>query len=56
MVTMLIESSQVIFRGESYFFPEEIWSVKDEIWKPYKGRVPKEPGWVISFRKLMLKN
>ena len=42
---MLIESDQALFRGDSYYFPKEVWSVKDQRWKPYNGSVPKKPGW-----------
>ena len=46
---MLIENG-ALFRADNYYFPTEVWSVKDQTWKPYKGSVPKEPGWgdVIS--------
>lgn len=42
---MLIESQQVIYRGNSFYWPTEIWSVKMQTWQPYNGDVPKEAGW-----------
>lgn len=42
---MLIESQQAIYRGPRFDWPTEVWSVKDQVWKPYKGSVPKEIGW-----------
>ena len=47
--TMLIENG-ALFRADNYHFPTEVWSVKDQVWKPYKGKVPKPVGWgdVIS--------
>ena len=47
---MLIESGQALYRADNYHFPTELWSVKAQAWHPYKGSVPKEPGWgdVIS--------
>ena len=34
---MYIESQQVLFRGSSVYWPEEIWNVA--------GKVPKPEGW-----------
>ena len=47
---LLIESDGALYRCDGYYFPEEIWSENDQVWKPYKGKVPKEPAWgdVIS--------
>ena len=47
---MLIESGQALYRADNYHFPNELWSVKDQTWKPYTGKTPKEPAWgdVIS--------
>ena len=47
---MLIESGQALYRADNYHFPKELWSVKDQTWKLYTGKTPKEPGWadVIS--------
>lgn len=42
---MLIEAGGAIFKGVSVFWPEQVWSLKDQRWKPYKGDVPKEIGW-----------
>lgn len=42
---MLIESGQALFKADNYHFPREIWSVRDQSWKPYKGQVPKGPVW-----------
>lgn len=42
---MLIESEQALYRGDGYYWPKEIWGRKEQVWKPYKGKVPKEPGW-----------
>ena len=44
-MAMLLECDQALYRAESYYFPEEIWSVKDQVWKPYKGKVPKPQAW-----------
>ena len=43
--TMLLESGQALFKAENYNFPTEVWSVKDQVWKPYKGKVPKGENW-----------
>ena len=43
--TSLIESGQTLFKAENYHFFREIWSVRDQSSKPYKGQVPKGPGW-----------
>jgi len=42
---MYIESQQVLFRGSSVYWPEEIWNVAARSWEPYKGKVPKPEGW-----------
>ncbi len=42
---MIVEKDAAIFRGTVYYWPTEIWSVKEQEWKPYKGDVPKEAGW-----------
>ena len=42
---LLIECDGALYRGNSYYFPVEIWSVKDQVWMPYKGKVPKGPAW-----------
>ena len=46
----MIEAGGAIFKGDSVYWPEQIWSLKDQRWKAYKGDVPKEIGWgdVIS--------
>lgn len=44
-MAMLLECDQALFRADSYYFPTEIWSVKDQSWKPYTGKTPKEPAW-----------
>ena len=42
---MLLESGQALFKAENYNFPTEVWSVKDQVWKPYNGKVPKGVAW-----------
>ena len=42
---MLLESEQALFKAENYNFPTEVWSVKDQVWKPYQGSVPKPEAW-----------
>lgn len=42
---MLLESGQALYRADNYHFPQELWSVKDQMWKPYQGKVPKEDAW-----------
>ena len=44
-VTRLIEAGAAIFKGDSVYWPEQIWSLKGQRWKPYKGDVPKEIDW-----------
>jgi hypothetical protein len=41
----LIENDGALFRGPSLAWPEEVWSVKDQQWKPYTGSVPKPFAW-----------
>lgn len=41
----LIESGGAVFRGKNYYVPTEVWSVKDQKWKSYKGSVPKAERW-----------
>ena len=42
---MLIECDGALFRAKNYNFPTELWSVNDQEWKPYTGKVPKPPAW-----------
>lgn len=42
---MYISSGQALFRGASRYWPEEVWIVADQAWKPYQGEVPKPEGW-----------
>ena len=42
---MLLECGQAVYRADHYNFPTELWSVKDQAWKPYTGKIPKQPAW-----------
>ena len=42
---MLLECDQALYRADSYYFPKELWSVKEQMWVPYKGKVPKSEAW-----------
>ena len=42
---LLVESDGALYRGNSYYFPVEIWSVKKQHWETYTGRTPKGPAW-----------
>jgi hypothetical protein len=42
---ILIENEGALFRGRVVKMPAEVWSFKDNKWKPYKGEVPKSFTW-----------
>ena len=42
---LLIESDGALYRGNSYYFPMELWNVKTQEWETYHGRVPKKEAW-----------
>jgi hypothetical protein len=41
----LIENEGALFRGPTRTQPTEVWSHKDQTWKPYTGRMPKPYEW-----------
>jgi hypothetical protein len=45
MEKILIEAEGSLYRGESVYWPTEIWSVDKQKWQVYTGENPKAEGW-----------
>ena len=41
----MFENEGAIFRGYHRHSPLEVWDRRQQIWKPYGGRVPKPVEW-----------